>query len=132
MSRFVTRPAASLPPAEKMRSHIVNFRGLRDAYFAHKNTAIGDHPHQAAFFQAAAGFANRAAADAEHLGEGALVDAVAGLEFAIDDHALEFFGGQGGKRLGAAGAQLGQGVGRKGGGIVSHVADRILLTVYSQ
>jgi hypothetical protein len=74
---------------------------LSHTHFPHEHTAIGNHRDQIAFFQTPARFPYRSSADAEHLGQRALVNAISYLQFSPNDHPLEFFRNQGSETFGA-------------------------------
>src|ERR1700730_6957850 len=88
-----TDTACSQPTcqAKEMCAHVINLRGLSHVHFPDKHAAIRDNPYQIAFFKTAACFANRSAADIQHLRQFALVNSVSCLQFSADNHPLQFF-----------------------------------------
>ena len=70
-------------------AQVVDLVGLGDRDLAHEHAAVALGAHQSAFLEGAQRLADRAAAGAEAGGQGGLVDALAGGEFAAEDHLLD-------------------------------------------
>ena len=71
------------------RAQLVDLVGLVDPDFAHVDTAILLEPDEARFFQRAKGFADRAARDAQEIGDRRFVQLAARAHLAGEDHPLE-------------------------------------------
>ena len=96
--------------AEHDRTHVVDLAGFREADLPDEHPLVGENRDEPGPLEGTRRLAHRAAADAEAGRQDLLVETLARLDLAVDDHPLELLRHDRGQRLRPAELDGGEGM----------------------